>query len=284
MRHRILGCIVVCLSFTLIKAQNVDLYLALLERGRIQEVQDNLPELLSRYPDNPGIQYLQALVTEDGDFSLTLYKALREKYPESPYAAESALKIGEYLFARGLYSQASIQFKNFLFRYPDAKHHQRAMDLMVNAYFATGENDSAGAALKKLRQIYPGLNYEPYSIKELDTGGHAAKLVKLDPVRTAERIKASKPKSAKRIIVPRPVLKPWVVQVGAFGKYFNAQRLQKLLQVGGYQVEIHEVNSDGRRLHAVRVVRYSSRGEAQTTGRKLKGKYGLDFRVINKPE
>lgn len=277
-------CIAVCLFIIPIKAQNVELYLALLERGRIQEVQELLPDLLSRYPKNAGIQYLRALTTQDGDLSISIYKTLREEYPESPYASESAMKIGEYLFSRGLYSQASLELRSFLFKYPDAKHHQRAMDLMVNSYRATGEVDSAKGALKKLRQIYPGLDYNLYGIKEFETEGQGAKLVKLDPVRTAKRIKASKPKLSKRIPISTPASKPWVVQVGAFGKHTNATRIQKQLQSNGYIVEIHEVNSNGRRLHAVRIVRYSSREEAQIVGRKIKGIYGIDFRVIKNPE
>ena len=33
-------------------SQNINLYLTLLEKGRTQEVKDNLPELLDRYPDS----------------------------------------------------------------------------------------------------------------------------------------------------------------------------------------------------------------------------------------
>ena len=41
-------------------AQNIGLYLTLIEKGRIKEVKDNLPELLDRYPDEAGVYYLQA--------------------------------------------------------------------------------------------------------------------------------------------------------------------------------------------------------------------------------
>ena len=43
---------------TLITAQNIDLYLTLIEKGRLDEVKDNLPELLDRYPDEAGVYYL----------------------------------------------------------------------------------------------------------------------------------------------------------------------------------------------------------------------------------
>ncbi|MEE8336299.1 MAG: SPOR domain-containing protein [Candidatus Neomarinimicrobiota bacterium] len=266
-----------------ISAQDINLYLSLLERGHIREVQDNIPELLSRYPYNPGIKYIQALVTLKGDSSYTLYREIIDEYPNSSYASEAALKIGEYLFARGLYSQSSTQLKEYLFVYPRAAHHQRALDLMVNSLQATGEETEAVKILKKLKQIYPGLDYNKYGLSGLGTSAGEAKLVKLDPEKTITRIKAKLPKKKTRIIVSRGIPNPWVVQVGAFGKYDNAKRLQNQLKKNGYKAVIQAVNSNGRRLHTVRVVRFDTRAKATEIGRVLKQKFGLDFRVINKP-
>jgi hypothetical protein len=57
-------------GFISIYPQNINLYLTLLEKGSIQEVKDNLPELLDRYPDDAGVYYIQALVNEDGESSI----------------------------------------------------------------------------------------------------------------------------------------------------------------------------------------------------------------------
>ncbi len=279
-----LRAIFIGLLFTsVLPAQNVELYLSLLEKGRVSEVRENIPELLSRYPENSGVRFLKAITTENGDSAITLFRTIIEDYPESEYASESALKIGEYLFARGLYTQASNQLKSFLFRYPKSKHHQQAMDLMVNAYDATGESDSALIVLKQLKIMYPVLNYEGYGIKGLDSRTREAKLVKLDPKRTSKRLQSIKPKKILKL-VHKPLSMDWVVQVGAFGKYQNAKRLKSMIEEGGFPVEIHEVNSNGRRLHAVRVVRFETREEADKTGQKLSHKFGLDFRLIKKPK
>ena len=115
-------------------SQNLNLYFTLIQKGRYEEVRENLPELISRYPNNPGVYYLQALVNKDGESSLSQYEVLIKNYPDSEYAALSAMKIGEYLFARGLYSQASIQLKRSILNYQNGDSHQRALDLMVNSY------------------------------------------------------------------------------------------------------------------------------------------------------
>jgi tetratricopeptide (TPR) repeat protein len=255
----------------------------MLEKGQTQEVEASLPELLSRYPESPGVYYLQALMTQDGDSSLTLFRQFLERFPDSEYAGPAAMKIGEYLFARGLYSQASLQFRKVLLSFPANIPHQRAMDLMVNSYIAIGEEDSVVQVLKTLKQIYPSLNYEQYGFPGMEVQQRDAKLVKLDRKQAAKRIKSSRTTVRKKPVQATKT-KPWVVQVGAFSKYTNAKRLKQRLQEKGYHVAIDEVHSNGRRLHVVRVLRYGSKQEAQEVGKELKARMGLDFRVINKPE
>jgi len=265
-----------------LSAQNIDLYLTLIEKGKMEDVQESLPELLNRYPDEAGVYFLQAMLNENGDSSLVLYRNVIKNFPDSDFAPKSEMKIGEYLFSRGLYSQASVQFKKILTKYPQGKHHQRAMDLMVNAYLATGEESTASTTVRTLKQLYPSLNYSGYEIGGVKNSSKEAKLVRLDPGTTSSRIKSFK--AARKIIVPKRVEKPWVVQVGAFGKFDNANRLKKQLQEYGFATEVHTVNSNGKRLHAVRIVRFETKSSAEKIGQKLKKKFGLDFRVLNNPE
>ena len=244
---------------------------------------ENLPDLLSRYPNDPGVYYIQALINKDGDSSLSQYQNLIDNYPDSDYASMSAMKIGEYLFARGLYSQASIHLKRTIFDFPKGDNHQRAMDLMINSYIATGEEDSAKVSLRLINSLYPSLNYNKYGLDYGESNERDPKLVRLDRNTISERINIVKARRAKSK-TKKQVSKPWVIQVGAFGKYTNANRLKKQLQNSGYKTEVHKINSNGKRLHAVRIARYQSKTEAEKIGRSLKSKFGLDFRVINSPK
>ena len=270
-------------NIAIICAQNINLYLTLIQKGRYEEVMENLPDLLSRYPNDPGVYYIQALINKDGDSSLSQYQNLIDNYPDSDYASMSAMKIGEYLFARGLYSQASIHLKQTIFDFPKGGNHQRAMDLMVNSYIATGEEDSAKVSLLLIKSLYPSLNYNKYGLDYLENNKRDPKLVRLDRNTISERINIVKARRAKSK-TKKQVSKPWVIQVGAFGKYTNANRLKKQLQNSGYKTEVHKINSNGKRLHAVRIERYQSKTDAEKIGRSLKSKFGLDFRVINSPK
>ena len=39
--------------------QNIELNLSLIEEGKVEGVKENLPELSSKYPNNPGVLYLE---------------------------------------------------------------------------------------------------------------------------------------------------------------------------------------------------------------------------------
>ena len=283
MLFRFFNLIIFSSAFFL-KAQNIDLYITLIEKGKISEVKENLPELMERYPKDPGVLFLKGLVSSDADEALLIYQSLIGEFPNSDYASLSEMKLGEYLFARGLYSQASIQFKKKIVNYPHSNDHQRALDLMVNSYRAIGETDSLRISLLKIKDLYPKLNFKKYGVKGLNIDKREAKLVRLDPSIISNRIKTVKENRIKTNLKSKSKAKPWVVQVGAFGKYDNAKRLRNQLRDNGFVTEIHTINSNGKRLHAVRLVRYEEKSDAEAIGIKFKKKYGLDFRVINNPK
>ena len=69
-----------------IYSQNVEMYLSLIHEGQSEGVKENLPELISKYPNDPGVMYLQALLTTNGMKSLELYAKILEKFPESKFS------------------------------------------------------------------------------------------------------------------------------------------------------------------------------------------------------
>ena len=188
---------IILLFFSFAYTQNINLYLTLIEKGRYEEVRENIPDLLSRYPNEPGVKYIQALINNDGDASLAQYKKVIENFPDSEFASQSSIKIGEYLFARGLYSQASAQLKKSILDYPKSDFHQRALDLMINSYIATGEKDSARISLALISDLYPKLDYKKYNLGVTPTSKKDSRLVRIDKNYVNERIKTVKAKRTK---------------------------------------------------------------------------------------
>ena len=94
----------------ILASQNVEMYLYYL-KGQTEAVK-KLPELVAKYPNHPNVLFLNALLTKDGMKSVDLYNTIIEKFPESKLPCDAAVKIGEYFYARGLYSQAGMHLSN----------------------------------------------------------------------------------------------------------------------------------------------------------------------------
>lgn len=241
-------------------SQNVEMYLSLIHEGQIEGVKENLPELISKYPNDPGVIYLQALLTTNGMKSLELYAKIIEKFPESKFSGYATLKIGEYLYARGLYSQAGMQLRLIPRKYPRLENMQRVMDMMVSSFFAIGEDDSVKYYIGIYRSMFPNLDFDKFGID--------SPFFAIDQVISNKKNKEPK---------------PYVIQIGAFGSIQNANRLKLQVSQIGYNVDIVPVQTNGRGLHAVRVVRFRSKSSAERIGSTIKKKLGIDYRVLYRP-
>ncbi len=241
--------------------QNIELYFSLIEEGKVEGVKENLPELISKYPNNPGVIYLKAILTQDGNSAIKLYQDLLKKHPDSKYASYSAMKIGEYFYARGLYTQAATLLKNIPIKYPRFVDIQRVTNLMVNSFNAIGEADSARYYALIINSMFPNIDIESDMV--------------IDNSKPLNQVFDFNRK--------RPDLGPYVIQIGAFGSEGNAKRIKLQASQLGHDVSINKVDSNGKRLYAVRVNRYKSKKQAEKAGRDIKTKLGLEFRVLYRP-
>ena len=251
--------LILLLSISL--GQNIDLYFSLIEQGKIDGVKENLPELISKYPKNPGVLYLKALLTQDGKSAIKQYKELLKQYPNSKYAPDAAMKIGEYLYARGLYTQAATLLKNIPIKYPRFIGIQRATNLMVNSFNAIGEADSARYYALIIKSMFPNIDTNISSLKK-----------KNEPL--AQVFDFNKKKLD---------LGPYVIQIGAFGSRENARRLKLQVTQLGHDVTINNVESNGKILYAVRVNRFKSKKQSEKIGKDIKSKLGVEYRILYRP-
>ncbi len=67
LKNTMLKIIVFFVFSTFLYSQNVDLYISLINEGKSKGVLESLPELISKYPNDPGVLYLNALLNKDGE-------------------------------------------------------------------------------------------------------------------------------------------------------------------------------------------------------------------------
>ena len=244
--------------FSILSSQNIDLYFSLVDEGELDGVKENLPELLSKFPNDPGVLFLKAVLTDNGDTAIEQYKYILEKFPNSLYAPKAAMKIGEYFYARGLYTQSAKLLKNIPINYPRFPQMQRLTDLMINSFNAIGEADSAKYYSLIIKSMFPAI--------ETNFDSKDNKLSQVFSFRKKTQD-----------------LGPYVVQIGAFSSMENAKRLKLQVSQLGHDVSINKVDSNGKTFYAVRINRYKSKKRAEEIGRGVKSKLGVNYRVLYRP-
>lgn len=101
---------------------NIEHHLKRIENGEMTEVRAELPALLKTYPSNPGVLYLQALLTSDGTEAVRLYQNIVDTYPKSEWADDALWKIHQFYSAIGLHRTAEIKLNQLRTNYPDSKY------------------------------------------------------------------------------------------------------------------------------------------------------------------
>lgn len=237
------------------------MFFSLINEGQILGVREKVPELISKYPNDPGVLYLQAILTIEGNKALEFYGQIIERFPESKYSIESSVKIGEYFYSKGLYTQAAKQLCLIPRKYPRYPEIERIVDLMASSFMAIGADDSLRYYLGIYESMFPNLNFQNNFKRE--------KVNKISKTELTTEVRE---------------VKPYVIQIGAFGSIQNAKRLKLQVSQIGYKVELVPVRTNGRSLNTVRIIRYKSKSEAERVGKLVKNKLGIEFRVLYRPK
>lgn len=100
--------------------QEIDItdYLKKIESGNSEEVITKLPELKSKYHDDPSILFLDGILTEDGNSSVNIFTKVANEYPKSRYADASVFRIYTYYFAAEMFPEAAVWLNRLKKDYP----------------------------------------------------------------------------------------------------------------------------------------------------------------------
>ena len=260
--------------FSTLFSQDFSVYQALIDQGQLSEVQKSLPYLESQYPNHPFVLFVRASAEIDGAAAVEQFKKIIEQNPDSKYAEMSSVKVAEYLYSIGLYTQTSEHLKEFPELYPQSDQIEQVFHLLKKSFRAIGEEDSIQYYYDKFVRQYPNSNFSEYNqYQDIIAVG--------DRTETAKAQAESVKEPDKIEEVTKFGDKPWVVQVGAFSEKKNADVIVNRLKAAGYAVEVVE-RTDRVNLYLVQVVRFESIEQAINVGEKLQDQLGLDFRIIER--
>lgn len=101
---------------------DINSYIARIDNGQGEQVRAEIPSLLSKYPNNPGVLYLQGLVTADGGEAVRIYQSIVDNFPRSEWADDALYKVYQFYYALGLYRTAELKMEQLRKEYPSSKH------------------------------------------------------------------------------------------------------------------------------------------------------------------
>ena len=261
------------------RSQDLEHYYNLVYQGRAEEVAEALPQLYRQHPNDGSVLFLEGLITNDGELALEMYKKVSRLYPTSPYADDALMKIGEYLYARGLYIQAAQYLQRIPVHYPRSNLLYPSIRLFLNAMIVSGNRDTALFYAQVFSKKYPDIEFD------LEAGRAAGS--KVDTTELVSERPPGLPQVAPEVTTQEEEREPaatvritYRLQAGAFGMRENAERRKAVLQSLNYRVKIVPTRGSRGRLYLVMVEGFNSRAEAERAGQRLSDNYGIENFIV----
>jgi tetratricopeptide (TPR) repeat protein len=92
--------------------------LEMIEQGQAEQVRAELPTLLANYQNNPGVMYLQGVLTTDGSDAAKIFQSIVDNFPKSEWADDALYKLYQYYYSIGLYKTADQKLAQLKQEYP----------------------------------------------------------------------------------------------------------------------------------------------------------------------
>jgi cell division septation protein DedD len=232
----------------------VQKFLTMANSGQVEEVRREVPALLAKYPNDPGVLYLQALTTKDGAEAARVYQSVVDNFPKSAYADASLFKLYQFYYALGLYRTADLKLKQLQQEYPNSKYLTRA-----------GVTD-------------PGTLPEEVEVPADSSREAEAVPAPAQPAAVSVAQGQAAQPQAPASVTPTG----FVLQTGAFSTQANAEK-QKAFFVGlGYSVELITKVRDTKTLYVVLVGSFTSYDAAKAKAVEIKKQHKIDCMVVSR--
>jgi cell division septation protein DedD len=229
-------------------APDVQQLVDLVNRGQGDVVKAELPSLLTRYPNNPGILYVQALLTSEGAEAVRMYQSIVDNFPKSEWADDALYKVYQFYYSLGLYRTAELKMAQLKREYPSSKY----------ITSSAGPEAVKPAAEAQKPQQKPAATPPP-----------------------------AKPTAAPAAPAESPAQQAgetglFSLQVGAYTALTNADRQKKYFEERGYTAEVISRVRDGRSMYVVLVGAYRTYDEAKARAAEIKQRLNIDSFVLSR--
>jgi tetratricopeptide (TPR) repeat protein len=220
--------------------------LDLIKEGNIDQARSELTTLLERYPQNPGVLYLQGVLTVDGGEAVRTFQNLADNFPKSEWADDALYKIYQYYYALGLYKTADQKLEKLRREYPQSQY---------------------------LRSFQQQISMQPELTQEPPQPKTQAPPVAVQPDGKPQTVPGGEI-SAQPPSIPKAPAGPgaYTVQSGVFSSLENAERYQSGLSRAEITSEIRKRMIGGKEMYTVCIGSFTAYEDAQRYVEVLKEK------------
>lgn len=235
--------------------QEVRKRLDLIYSGQVERVRTELPLLQQQYPNDAGVEYLDAVLTTNGTEAVRKFQTIVDIHPQSEWADDALYKVYQYYYSLGLYKTAEQKMEQLKRQYP-------------NSVYVTGIGTPSPSSAGN----------EPVPAVEKDTAA-----VSNQPVQSQENVQPEmrQPESTQLKMAPKAPGK-FAVQVGAFSTAENAQKQVDVLASFGIKAATATKNVNGRMWYVVSIEGFATEQEARTFIADLKAKHNINSIIVTR--
>ena len=256
------NCVVFIFVSLLFSNQDIDVLIEEVLIGNRKNAELKLSHLISTYPNDPNVMYLNGLLIVDGKESIAIYKKIISNHHTHKYADDAVMRIGEYYYAVGSYIQAALWLKKIPKMYPHSEHLSRGSNLFLNCLIVVGSIDSAQFYSKVFLQL-PKFKLD----KELDNSISEYK---------KDKNKINVKKEKQKSMVNNTTTSYYTVQLGSFTYRKNAKIMLDNLRDGGFnECRIDEI-FNRKILFNVRCGKFETQKNAKRYSKKIILQIGYD--------
>jgi tetratricopeptide (TPR) repeat protein len=105
-----------------LKEPAIEKRLEMIKNGQTDELKAELPSLLTRYQNHPGVLYLQGVLTSDGPEAVKIFQSIVDNFPKSGWADDALYRIYQYYYSIGLYKTAAQKYERLKQAYPNSPY------------------------------------------------------------------------------------------------------------------------------------------------------------------
>ena len=244
--------------------------------GKIAEAQGMLAELQEAGKDDPGIMYLQGVLTEDAYKAVGIYRKITTDYPQSEWADDAYWRLVQFYAVKGDTTKAVKELDIFKAKHPASEFLSPATDLVRSAltyHRSLNNSKKKPAETAKAAPITPE---KKEAVAKYNEKIKAEKAEKTD--KTVKTEKAPTTTDEK----PEGKIKSWGLQVGVYTTIEAAKEETDKFRKQRLRNEIIEKEINGKKMFAVIIGNYATKESAEKNREIVEKICGCETMVYGK--